>query len=677
MNALSILHIILAGFVALSVAMYMYGYKSKHSRFLRWVFGLLRFFTLFFLLVLLINPKITSNTYTIEKPKLPVLVDVSSSITELKQAAAVQDVIDKIKNNTALQEKFDIQFFSFGTTFKELDTLVFTETQTQIGNALKKSQLLFKNEDAPTVLITDGNQTFGSDYEFIALQNTNPIYPIVVGDTTKFQDLKIETLNSNRYSFLKNEFPVEAIIVYSGETSLTTQFEVKQGNKTVFLEKLNFSKSQNSKTISFKIPSTAVGLQRYSATVQPFSEEKNKTNNTRNFEVEVIDQATNVAIVSKYIHPDLGALKKAIEQNEQRNVTFLKPDEALLKLEEYQLFILYQPERSFSALYTELQRLNKNTWTISGLNTDWNFLNAVQNNFQKEASRALEDVNGSILVDYASYAVIDFGLSNYPPLQTEFGDLTITVPHETLIAQYVNGFKTDNAIYATMEINNIRHGIWDGEGLWKWRAHNYLEKENFKDFDDFIGKIVQYLASNKRRSRLEVTFETFYYNHNPITISSQYFDKSYVFDTRAQLEITLTHKETKKTSVYPMLLKNNEFIADLSALPQGDYNFTVKVVGDGISRSGSFSILDFNVEQQFLHANHIKLGRVATNTYGSLYFLNTADNFITEILRNDLYLPTQKSQQNIVSLIDWKYILFLIALLLALEWFIRKYNGLV
>ena len=44
---------------------------------------------------------------------------------------------------------------------------------------------------------------------------------------------------------------------------------------------------------------------------------------SKNFAVEVIDQKTNVAIVSDIIHPDMGALKKAIESNEQRTASIL------------------------------------------------------------------------------------------------------------------------------------------------------------------------------------------------------------------------------------------------------------------------------------------------------------------------------------------------------------------
>ena len=37
----------------------------------------------------------------------------------------------------------------------------------------------------------------------------------------------------------------------------------------------------------------------------------------------------------------------------------------------------------------------------------------------------------------------------------------------------------------------------------------------------------------------------------------------------------------------------------------------------------------------------------------------------------------QKESKNVIPLIDWKYLLALIVMALASEWFIRKFNGLI
>ncbi len=677
MTAETILYIVIAGIIAAAVSLYVYAYRTSYGNTLKWVLGILRFGTLLALLLLIINPKLQQTTYQVEKPKLPILIDLSASIAETGDADKVVEWVNEFSSNEALQDKFDVSLYGFGTDFNTLDSLSFSSPQTRIEKALDATQAIYSKEIAPTVLISDGNQTFGADYEFSSLSFPNRIYPIMVGDSVPRMDLRIEQLNTNRYSFLKNEFPIEAILVYSGKEPVNTQFYIQQGNQRIFTQTLSFSETQNSQTISLSLPSQAVGLQRYQAVLEPLAEEVNTANNRKSFAVEVIDQATNVLVVSSLVHPDMGALKKSIETNEQRKVTFMEPSEAIPVLNDYQLVILFQPNRGFASLYAELEKLRKNTWVFTGLQTDWNFLNSVQDVFNKEASSASEEVSGLLNLNYSNYGLDETGFSDYTPLETLFGELQVSVPNEVLLHQKVDGFDTGSPMLFSVDLNGVKTAVWDAEGIWKWRAQSFLNTEGFQEFDEFIGKMVQYLASNKRKSRLEVSNETFYYNYQPIRIGAQYFDQNFVFDNRAQLEITVKNTETNEVTVFPMLLRSNFYEVDVSALSEGTYNFTVSVVGEGIARSGDFTILEFNVEQQFLNPNIAKLRRIASQTGGKAFFLDNAQNLVEDLLNEEAFKAIEKSQQKIVPLIDWKYLLALIVFLLSAEWFIRKYNGLI
>lgn len=663
--------------VALGITAFTYGFRTKYSGRLKWLLGFFRFLTLFLLFVLLINPKFRNVTYTKEKPKLPIVVDNSESIAVLADTSTVKAQLDALRNNEALNERFDLELYTIGTDFGSLDTLSFHAKQSRLDQAFTSLDDLFEPNRAPTVFLTDGNQTYGRDYEFVGQQYQNAVYPVILGDTTQYMDLKISQLNTNRYSFLKNQFPVEAVVVYNGTDPVQSRFLVRNQGTTVYAQNLTFDETQNSQTLSFTLPSTQVGVQRYSAEIAPLGDEKNTSNNRKLFAVEVIDQATKILIVSDFIHPDIGALKKSIETNEQRTVTVVKPLEAVSSYQDYQLLLLYQPTRNFASLFQKFSNSRVNTFLITGTHTDWNFLNAAQKLVRKEALLANEEVEAHMNLNYGSYAIEDIGLDDYPPLRTRFGELEVLVPGETLLYQEIDDILTGSPMLATTDLNGLKTGIWDGEGLWKWRAHSYLQTESFMTFDGFMGKIVQYLASNKRRSRLEVQHESFYYNNNPISISAQYFDNNYVFDNRAQLQIRVIHQETNKETVIPMLLKNNFYEVDLNTLDPGAYAFTVSVIGENMSRSGNFSILEYDVERQFLNADVTKLQRLATNTGGTIFLLNDVNSLIDNLLGNETYKPIQRSQRKTVPLIDWKYLLALIVLSLACEWFIRKYNGLI
>lgn len=677
MSTETILYISIAGVVSIALAVFMYGYKSKQAGWLRWVFGVLRFITLFSILLLIINPKFKSETHTVEKPKLPVLIDNSASVGELGQKDNVLKLLNKLRENDGLNDKFDISYYTFGSDFRQADSLSFAEKNTNISKALVSGNKLFKSKIAPTVLITDGNQTLGSAYEYAAATFKNPIYPLILGDSIKYTDLKIEQLNSNRYAFLKNQFPVEVIITYSGTNPVNSEFVVNQGTAVVYRSRISFAENETSKKVSFTLPANSVGLQKYTAQILPLADEKNKDNNSKQFAVEVIDQATNVLIVSKIPHPDLGALKRAITSNEQRRAAIKDPSGAVPVLNDFQLVILYQPDRSFASVFSEIGKLNKNVWIISGLQTDWNFLNGAQDKFNKEASIQTEDVQALLNANYGSFAVQDIGFHDFPPLHTEFGTLGIRVPNQVMLEQTVNGLANGNPMLATTEINGKREALWDGEGFWRWRARCFLETESFRGFDDFIGNMVQYLASNKRRSRLEVSSETFYYNNGPVKVSAQYFDKNYTFDNRATLNITVKNTATKTQTDFPMLLRNNFYEVDLGSLPAGEYTYTVAVTDQAVASSGSFTILDFNVEQQFLNADVPKLRQVAQYTNGKAYFITQGDSLIDALVSDADFKNIARSEQKTVPLIDWKYLLALIVLALAAEWFFRKYNGLI
>ena len=639
--------------------------------------GVLRFSTLFSILVLIINPKFVSETFTIDKPKLPVVVDNSASVRALNQVENVNSLIKSLKGNQALNDKFDLSFYSFGSNLRDSDSLTFTKKNTNISRALGSVNELFKQQTAPTLLITDGNQTIGSDYEFTSSELTNEVFPIILGDSITYTDIKIELLNTNRYAFLKNQFPVEVLLVYAGESSINSEFIVQQGNSIIYKEKLSFSLNDNTKTISFTIPALDVGLQKYKAQILPLQDEKNTTNNRKQFAVEVIDQATNVLVISEITHPDLGAFKKAITTNDQRRVTFKRPSEAISILNDYQIVLLYQPDRNFRGVYSEIAKLKKNTFVITGLQTDWNFLNNIQENYIKNVNNQSEDVSGSLNPNYGTFAIDDIGFASLKPLKTLFGDLEILAPHDIVLEQYIDGIASESPMLVTMEVDGVRHAIWDGENIWKWRAQCFIDTDSFEDFDDFFGKTIQYLASNKRRSRLEVTNEGYYYNNNSIKVSAQYFDQNFIFDSRASLLITVTNSETKDKIVLPMLLKNNFYDIDLNSLSAGEYQYTVAVSDQTVMRSGNFTILDFDVEEQFLNADVTKLNKLATNTGGKAFFITETSEILSALIKDDSFQLTQKRAQKVVPLIDWKYLLGLIVFLLTSEWFLRKYNGLI
>ncbi|GAA4114600.1 hypothetical protein GCM10022393_14180 [Aquimarina addita] len=662
--------------IALIIASFQYIYNAKNRTKKNLFFAFLRFISVFALLLLLINPTFKKQTYFVEKPTLVVAIDNSSSIKHLDQVQPVSGWVGKLKENQELIDRFELKFYSFSNTLKDSLNLTFDGPQTNISSTLKSLDQVYKNTNAPTILITDGNQTYGRGYQFKSNTFKQHVYPVVVGDTTKLTDSKIQQLNVNRYAYLKNKFPVETILTYSGKEKIQTTFKVTSGERTVFTEPVSFSGENTSNVINFTLPANIAGVQKYKATLVPLDGEKNIVNNTKDFAVEVIDQKTNILLISDIVHPDLGAIKKSVESNERRSITIAKTNQ-IKELEDYQLVILYQPTSRFKTLYEKLESLKKNYLTITGSKTDWVFLNKIQNKYRHEITRQAENYLPRFNTNYSTFLLEDIGFREYPPLIGAFGNIIINTPHDVLLYRTIGNIPTEDPLWITLEGNGIRESVLFGEGLWRWRAQNYLDTKSFESFDDFFGKLIQYTASNKKKSRLNTISESFYYGNVSIKIKAEYFTKNYEFDRRGSLTITIKNKDTQATQTSPMLLKNNSYDAELSNLPAGDYEYIVSVTGENISRSGSFTILDYDVEQQLLNADVTKLTQLATHTDGKVFYMDQYESLITTLIKDPRYQAVQKSKENIVSLIDWKYLLAIIIAVLTLEWFMRKYNGLI
>ncbi|MFT5752748.1 MAG: hypothetical protein ACI86L_002262, partial [Dokdonia sp.] len=335
MQSTTLLLIIGAAILALGFAMFQYFYKAKYKTNRNKVYASLRFLTVFGLLLLLINPKYKQVSYYTEKPSLAVAIDNSISMEHLGGKDQVIDVLARFRESETLNKAFDIQYFNFGAAISPLDSLDFSEPQTNISSALKALQTIYKDEMAPTVVITDGNQTLGEGYVYTAKNYKHPLYPVVVGDTLKYDDLKIGQVNVNKYAYINNKFPVEIFANFNGDNAVSSRLVIRSGGKTMYQENVQFSAENTSKVFNVLLPAEAVGVRQFSMALSPITAEKNTTNNKRNFAIEVIDQKTKVAVISDVVHPDLGALKKSIESNRLRTVTLLKPSEAFGKLNEY------------------------------------------------------------------------------------------------------------------------------------------------------------------------------------------------------------------------------------------------------------------------------------------------------------------------------------------------------
>lgn len=659
----------------MGLSYYQYFYLNKKRNKNDYLLFLLRFLTYTTIGVLLLNPKMQTTTTSVQKRNLVVLVDNSSSIKRLGDTTKIEDFYNTIFNDELLNQKFKVEGYSFGDEFKVVDTIDYTEHQTKIYEALEAVDQIYDLNQDLVVVISDGNQTVGLDYSQYGAQQNATIFPVVVGDTVPKFDTKIDLVNVNNYSFLNNLFPIEVFVSYNGKKSVPSQLQLFQDNKLIKAQEISFDANKSSQEVQFLIKANQVGLQLYNLVLKPVKDEKFIANNTFQFGVEVIDESAKILIATSVLHPDVGMWKRSIETNKQRKVDVKLVGEEEIDIDLYQAVLFYQPTLDFENIIQKTKEKGLGTLTITGTKTDYTFLNTIQDKFKKEIVPTTEDYYSNYNSNFSTFQFEDIGFSNFPPLEDQFGQVRFNDAHQVLLYQKVQGVSTKSPMLFSYSTNSTKHVVLFGENSWRWRSQFYTEQQNFKDFDSFLSALIQYISSSDFNQRMIVDSSNFYNEGENSQIAAKYYDANYKPLTDAELNIRITETTTNTVQQFPMLLQEGKFVFNTAGLSPGEYSYEVVENTSNIKKQGQFKILSYSVENQFISPNLNSL--IQLSNTNELFYINQVELLKAQLLQSPEYNPILSVTKNNQSLINSFYLFFFLALTLFLEWFLRKYQGLI
>ena len=657
------MYYVIAFITALLLSAFQYLYKRKVYELF-----ILRFLVYFLFFVLLINPKITHQKKEVTRPTLYVLSDNSSSIKKQNQDSILIDLLKQLKKSL-LKDKFELQFFKFDREIIPSDSLDFRGKKTNLSEALEALKFLYmRRQPVAVVLLTDGQANTGKNYRY-SLQNNTAlrVFPVVLGDTTHYEDLKIDLLNHNPYVYKNNRFPVEIFISAQIEKQVEAYLKIYERNKVLFEKKIKLSPDQKSVKIQAELKANQTGTHHYTARITGLPQEKNHLNNTKYFSVEVIDNMRKVLLISSLIHPDLGAIRRSLESDPYIKLTLKKPDEKIDYVQ-YQSILLYQPKQNFESVFSQIKKLKKPWMVISGTKTDWDFLNKQKLFF----SKLKVGINKEQFFSYKNNAfslfhLPDLQLDNYPPLEDFFGNINFNESVEIAYYSQIQSIKTQQPLLAFNTLK--REGVLLGENLWQWRMQAGLNDE-IDSFEQLWKQVIRYLEQNPEKKSLRLEYEKQFFQGDDISIIAHFLNKNLEPDTKVQAFLHLNNRE--KT---PMFLENNYYRVNLNQLVPGDYTFMVSNKDGSIKKYGKFSVLPFDLEDKNLQANLNDLQGLANNTQGKLYFPSQIKQLIDHLLNDKQFYSVANYKTTQTDLIDYRYILGLIVLLLSIEWFLKKLRG--
>ena len=681
-------YVVLCGLLGLVFAGLLY-YKDKRfeesgNKYLTYILAIIRGLAVFFIALLLLSPFIKSIKDDIRKPIIIMAEDRSSSVTNLKQFPEFETKWNGVVDR--LNEKFDVKQLYFGTTTTTNAQDTFASTN--IGQLLKYIDDNFSDQNPSRIILgTDGIINEGADPLYQPFQFTGKLYAVALGDTILRKDAAIANVRHNKIAFLKDQFSVNVDVSANNMMGKTLSLSLEEigENGVSNLGKVNIPVGTEKyfKTEELPIDAKSPGLRHYRVRLSGV-EDTNPKNNSRDFYVEVLDGRQKILILANAPHPDIAALKSSINTNKNYEVSVFMADDPTYKPGDYSLVILHNLPSSNNSIASTLAKIQEKaipTLFIVGLQTNLLKINEIQSavNIKAQLSNSeeiLPDVNPS----FKSFILSEETgrmMKLFPPLIAPFGEYKPSLTAQVFLNQNIKKIKTEYPLMAFEESGHHKQGVIVGEGLWKWRLFDFLQNKNYTAFDEIINKCIQYttVKDDKRKFRVQA-FKNVYRTNEVIQFDGQLYNDNYELVNEPDVKLIIKNTE-KGIYEYTMSKTPNAYTFSPGTLPAGAYKYEASVSFNGKTEkvSGNFQVEDLDLESIDLTARFSALRSLTQKYNGDVLSFDALETLADEMLSDESIKPVLYQSTSTKAAIHFKWIFILIMLLLAIEWFLRRYFG--
>ena len=664
--------VLLGLLLSLISAWAIYLFQSPVKNYYRYILAFLRAVSLFGIFLLLINPGISVRTYENHRPKAIILLDNSASMLKEGKKEDLLAARSKLLVNKEFNQKYELRLFSFGEGISNEDSLLFNKKITNISEPVQKLNKTFEKDAGLFVLLTDGNQNQGANFEH--LRSSKRIFPVVLGDTVKKRDLSITRVNSNKFSYVNHIFPVEVFVNYQGPGKVSPYIEIWEKNKVLLREILTLDEENTFKKLEFQLNAETTGNHFYTVKLGSFEEEENRVNNNFNFSVRVLDDKSSILLLYDQPHPDIGFWQRMAIQNIRRKIEVKHISDFNAEITDYSFVIFMNPNAKFEKIMRLLEDQPLNYLIQAGGLTDWDFLNRIQPYLESSNTKYTPQALIREDEDFTFFNTSPLNLDKFPPLANVKDGIKLKQKYQSLW-ETIN--EAEQPVFLFFENGKGRNVFFLAENIFRWQLFDQHLNGSDQLIKDYFNSILQFLSSEKNRSQLEIFCKPIYYANEKLIISAILNDSNYQFDPDQTLFLTLKKDGKSVGNRIPMVLKNNSYEIALQDVDPSVYDFQIDVEKMDVHGQGSFQVLDFNLEDQDLSANTAGLRQLAYNSKGKEYYVSNFDQLINDLVEDQAYKTIQKEKISKKTLIDLKWLFFIIIVSLSAEWFLRKSKGLL
>lgn len=646
---------------------------------------ILRSLGLFLLGILLFGILIKGVDKEVDQPIIISVIDNSQSMLNYSDSVDVKkQTIDYLKAiETQLDSKFTPLTFTLDSQLKDIDSLMFNQSKTNLSSALNKVYDNYYGRNiGAIILLSDGNFNTGTNPSMVASRfKRTPIYTLSVGDTIQKIDHLIKSVLANEIAFLNNKFPVEVTI--EGNKTPKQPFKIKLLKDGKLIDSHELRHQDNDYSLvktQFTLEATTVGMHEYVIQIDELNNEYNLDNNSQSFYIEVLDDRSKVLLVSEALNPDVGAVSSALLSENNLEVVNKTMDKLPTSLADFDLIIWFDPGVSANTTaFQSILNANKPTWYFISPQTSRAGLSLLPLPISMRITGQMDNIGAAFNQRFNLFKLSPEArksIDNFPPLKVHYGELKYDQLGSVLAFQKVGTIAKRDPLIFFVNKGDKKSAVTYGTGLWSWKLADYQANQSHDNFNEIIRKSVQYLIVKENTSRLRINLPSIASSDVDFVLQASFYNESYEPITDPTINLTLS-KPNGESFEYTFLPLENEYSLNLGKLPAGRYNWKAQTTynGKAFDKEGSFAIKDLELEKQNTKANHQLLLQIAANNNGDFRMLPAYQDVLDEIMSNDDIVPVAYESSTFHKLIDYWWLLLIIALVFSGEWFIRRYSG--
>ena len=641
----------------------------------------LRGLSLILLVLLLFDIIIEKKEYKTEKPIFIALIDNSTSMLNYKDSGTVRAHIDELTSSLKeeYRDRFDFKTFIVGKEFTN-DSVNFLADESNLDKGFESIYSQFYNRNIGGIcFISDGNFTTGKNPIYSARKiSLTPIFSVGVGDTVIKRDQFIRSVSANQIAFYKNQFPIEVSIEATKMGKGETKVSLFKGSKEIASQKVNYTDGRSDfAQVNFMVDADEIGFVQYSIRLEHKLNEVTYENNSKRFYIEVIDSRSKILLLTHAPHPDVAALKSVFDKDDNGEVEVKPINEWEGNLKDYALLVWHHPTDNKTILNeintTKIPVLYLFTSEVNG-----GEVNALNIGLKLATRRGVDEVQAYPAPGFQLFELsnaLTAALQQWPPLKVPFGKIEHNGGNALLKQRIGTVKKEDPIIYFGGDMNK-KFGVIMGEGLWRWKLNDYVRNNNTTNFNELIQKATQYLTVKKNTDPLRVILPKRFNKKDDIVITAEYYNASLERITSPKITFELRDEENNLIQ-YEFAKNSLDYSLSLGKLKPQKYTWTAESNFNGkkIRKQGVFVVEDVSIETLSTHANHSLMRQLAAESNGKFYTLKERNELIKDVLERKDIVNIQYEESNFNDLIDWKWLFLLAFLLLAAEWFLRRYWG--